>query len=120
MLHPIMGGGGLPGGNDSTTAQAAQSTAREAKTNVDNLSHDIDRLLMITEALWTLMKKEHGYADEVLTKLIEEIDSRKVIVNGMVVKDPPRACPKCGKPNPAKRLFCLYCGKPILTHPFAR
>ena len=75
---------------------------------------------MITEALWTLMKQEHGYADEVLTKLIEDIDRRKVIVDGMAVKDPPQTCPNCGKINSAKRVFCIYCGKPILTNPFAR
>ena len=118
MFNPMMGGGG-PSGNDSATALAAQSTAREAKANVDNLRHDIDRLLMITEALWTLMKQEHGYTDDVLTKLIEEIDRRKVIVDGMAVKDPPQTCPNCGKINSAKRLFCIYCGKPILTNPFA-
>jgi uncharacterized membrane protein YvbJ len=119
MFYPMMVGSGISGGYASATATAAQSTAREAQTNVDLLSHDVDRLLMITEALWTLMKQEHGYADEVLTKLIEEIDRRKVIVDGVAVKDPPLACPNCGKLNSAKRPFCMYCGKPILGNPFA-
>jgi hypothetical protein len=120
MFYPMMTGGGLSSGFASAEAMAAQSTAREAQTNVDLLTHDIDRLLMITEAMWTLMKKEHGYTDDVLTKLIEEIDSRKVIVDGIAVKDAPQSCPSCGKINSAKRMFCIYCGKPILTHPFAR
>jgi hypothetical protein len=120
MFYPMMAGGGLSNNFASAEAVAAQSTAREAQTNVDLLSHDIDRLLMITEAMWTLMKKEHGYTDDVLTALIGEIDGRKVIVDGMIVKDPPQACPSCGKLNAAKRMFCIYCGKPILTHPFAR
>jgi hypothetical protein len=119
MFYPMMAGGGLSNNYASAEAAAAQNTAREAQTNVDLLSHDIDRLLMITEALWTLMKQEHGYADDVLTKLIEEIDRRKVIVDGMAVKDPPQTCSNCGKINSAKRLFCIYCGKPILTNPFA-
>jgi hypothetical protein len=120
MFYPSMVGNGLSSSYASATALAAQSTAREAQTNVDLLSHDIDRLLMITEAMWTLMKKEHGYTDDVLTGLIKEIDSRKVIVDGITIKDPPQPCPGCGKINSAKRMFCIYCGKPILAHPFAR
>ncbi len=120
MFYPMMMSGGFASNYASAEALAAQSTAREAKTNVDLLTHDIDRLLMITEALWRLMKKEHGYADDVLIKLIEEIDSRKAIVDGMTVKDPPQPCPNCGKLNSAKRAFCIYCGKPTEGNPFAR
>ncbi|MFZ0828034.1 MAG: zinc ribbon domain-containing protein [Verrucomicrobiia bacterium] len=119
MFYPTMAGGGFSDNFASATATAAESAAREAQTNVDLLTHDIDRLLLITEAMWMLMKKEHGYADEVLTNLIEEIEKRKVIVDGMAVKAPPQTCPSCGKINLAKRLFCIYCGKPILTNPFA-
>ena len=119
MFYPMMVGSGFSGGYASATATAAESTAREAQMNIDLLSHDVDRLLLITEALWTLMKKEHGYADDVLTNLIEEIEKRKVIVDGMAVKAPPQTCPSCGKINSAKRLFCIYCGKPILGNPFA-
>ncbi len=119
MFYPPMIGGGYSGGYASATATAAASTAREAQTNVDLVAHDIDRLLLITEALWMLMKKEYGYTDDVLTNLIGEIERRKVVVDGVAVKDPPQTCPSCGKINSAKRLFCIYCGKPILTNPFA-
>ena len=121
MFYPTMigTGFGLSSGYASATATAAANTAREAQTNIDLLTHDIDRLLLITEALWMLMKKEHGYADDLLTNLIEEIEKRKVVVDGIAVKTPPQTCPNCGKINSAKRMFCLYCGKPILTNPFA-
>ncbi len=120
MFYPMMAAGGVSSFYASAEATAAQSAARTAQTNVELLTHDIDRLLLITEAMWTLMKQQHGYAEDVLIKLIEEIDSRKAIVNGMNVKDPPQACPNCGRPNAAKRLFCIYCGKPIAGNPFAR
>lgn len=83
MFYPTMASIGLASSYATAEAVAAQSDARETQTNVDLFSHDIDRLLMITEAMWTLMKKEHGYTDDVLTGLIEEIDSRKVIVDGI-------------------------------------
>lgn len=120
MFYPMMVGGAISSNFASAEAVAAQNTAREARTNVELLGHDVDRLLLITEALWTLMKQERGCADEVLTKLIEEIDRRKSIVDGVAIKDPPQTCPNCGRPNSAKRLFCIYCGKPIEGNPFAR
>lgn len=119
MFYPMMISTGLSSGYNSATATAAESEAREARTDVELFKHDLDRLLMITEALWTLMKQEHGYTDEVLTKLIGEIDQRKVTPDGATVKDPAVACPSCGRPNLANRTFCIYCGKPIQGNPFA-
>ncbi len=120
MFYPSMIGGGFSGSYALATATAAEGTAREARTDVELFKHDIDRLLMISEALWTLMKRDRGYTDDVLTRLIEEIDQRKVTVGGVTAKDPPLICPSCGRPNSAKRAFCIYCGKPILGNPFAR
>jgi hypothetical protein len=122
MFYPLLSGGGLglAGGYATATATAAENTAREARTDVELYKHDLDRLLMITEALWTLMKQEHGYTDDVLIKMIGEIDQRKVVVDGVAVKDAPVTCPSCGKLNMAKRSFCIYCGKPIQGNPFAR
>ena len=121
MFYPMMSGYGFSGGYAQATATAAENTAREARTGVELTQHDIDRLLMITEAMWTLMKQEHGYTDDVLVKLIEQIESRKVVVDGVAVKAPPLTCPSCGRANQANRPFCIYCGKPLTgENPFAR
>jgi hypothetical protein len=120
MFYPLMVGGGLSGGYVSMEATEAKSTARDAQTKVELLTHDVDRLLLISEAMWTLMKQQHGYTDEVLLKLIEEIDQKKTMVDGLAVKNPPLLCPNCHRPNSAKRLFCIYCGKPVPGNPFAR
>ncbi|HKI68018.1 MAG TPA: zinc ribbon domain-containing protein [Verrucomicrobiae bacterium] len=118
MFYPVLSG--YPGGYAMASATAAESSAREARTDVELFKHDLDRLLMITEALWTLMKQEHGYTDDVLIKLIQDIDKRKVVVEGVAAKEPPLVCPACGRLNQAKRSFCMYCGKPISGNPFAR
>ena len=120
MFYPSMVGSDFTSSYASVTAAAAESAAREARTDTELIQHDIDRLLLITEALWTLMKREHGYTDDVLTGLIHEIDQRRVVVNGVAVKDPPQICSACGKPNQAKRVYCMYCGKPLSGNPFAR
>lgn len=121
MFYPSMlGSNFISSGYALTTATSAENAANEAKTNVEILRHDIDRLLLITEALWTFMKQQHGYTDDALVQLIQDIDSRKNTATGAVAKEPPVACPSCGRPNSVTRTFCVYCGKPLPTKPFAR
>ena len=111
--------GGLSNNVASETAIQAESTARQARTSTELMQHDIDRLLLITEAMWTILKQQHGLADDALTKIVGEIELKRSNVNGVPVKDPPVACPACGRPNMASRQYCIYCGKQILGNPFA-
>jgi|SRR5580658_3153008 hypothetical protein len=101
------------------SAASAENAAQEARTQVDLFKHDIDRLLLITQALWTLMKQQHGYNDDTLVQLIQDIDKRRATPDGTVPKDPPVTCPSCGKINSCKRNFCMYCGEPLPMNPFA-
>jgi hypothetical protein len=107
----------------SLTADEADVTARQARTDIELLQHDIDRLLLITEALWTLAKQEHGYADDVLPKLIEDIEQRRmqaaIAAGGLAPKSPPQPCPACGRINTAGRAFCIFWGKRVMTNPFS-
>jgi hypothetical protein len=104
----------------ATAAASAESAAREAQTKVEVFQHDIDRLLLITEALWTLAKREHGYTDDVLVGLIQDIERQKAAANANSTKDAPAPCPSCGRLNTATRSFCMYCGAPLPAKPFAR
>ncbi|MGH7941097.1 MAG: hypothetical protein ACREFR_08515 [Limisphaerales bacterium] len=121
MFYPSLIGGSLgPSGYALTTATQAESAAREAKTDVELFKHDIERVLLITEALWTFIKQQNGYTDDALVKLIQDIDHRKSTAGGVAIKNPPVACPACGRLNTASRIFCMYCGVPMPANPFAR
>jgi len=87
----------------------ARADANEAKCEADVLKHDIDRLMMITEALWTFLKTEHGYSDDELAKEVGAIDLR----NSGAEKDAQEKCPACGRMVSAHRKLCLYCGSPV-------
>ncbi|HEU6448306.1 MAG TPA: zinc ribbon domain-containing protein [Verrucomicrobiae bacterium] len=119
MFYPSLSGG-YYNGYASVAANEARSAAREAQDDIEFIKHDIDRLLLVAEAMWELMKQKNGYTDEILTQVIGEIEKRKVVVDGVAVKDAPVTCPNCGKTNLAKRLFCIYCGATIASKPFAR
>ena len=102
------------------TARSAQSTAREAQSDVGAVKFDIERLLMITEALWLMLKEQHGYEDAELAKRIEEIDLRDGRLDGRVEKSKPPECPDCKRISTKNRPVCLYCGTPIQGDTFSR
>jgi hypothetical protein len=101
-------------------SQQAVSVAEEAHSQVDQMRTEIDRLMMISQSLWEILKEEHGYTDEVLANRIKEIDLRDGKLDGKVAKQGPIACPKCGRANRLNRPACLYCGTPLSQQPFAR
>lgn len=122
MFYPSLIGPAFSSSNSYalSAATAAESAAREAQTNTELFKHDVDRLLLITEALWTLMKQQHGYTDDKLVQLIQNIEQRKAGSQNPVAKDPPVACPGCGRLNSATRGVCMYCGSRLPAKPFAR
>ena len=94
--------------------------ARSARTEVELMRCDMERLLMITEALWQILKEQYGYDDSELVNRITEIDRRDGRVDGRVAPNPPSSCPRCGRTLERKRPFCLFCGQMIAHDPFER
>lgn len=108
-----------------TTAPSSQpiGTApevREALTEVQCMKYDTERLLMVTEALWTILKEKHGYDDNELIRRVAEIDLRDGKLDGKLAKEPPTQCPHCHRTMIKRRPYCMYCGKPVAVNPFER
>ncbi len=102
------------------SARAASSEAQRASTKVDQIQFDIERLLMITEALWTILKEQHGYDDAELQLRVAQIDMRDGKLDGKVARTAPVKCTKCGKTLLKKRPRCIYCGTPAPPSLFER
>lgn len=124
MFYPSFIGSAVAGSAQAGAAQATAEDARRKATGIEEkieaIRYDIERLLMITEAFWTLLKQQHGYTDTDLAKLVTEIDLRDGRLDGRVAPSPPQPCPFCGHTLAKKRPFCIYCGKPVAPDPFAR
>ena len=108
------------GSRAEMAADRAAATASQARSNVELMQMDIERLFMITEALWILLRDEHGYSDEQLIQKVQEIDMRDGRLDGKVAKQPPAKCPQCGRTLPAKRPTCMFCGAAVTGDPFKR
>jgi hypothetical protein len=108
----------LTGGN--AAAGKGASTQRLPADRLQELEDGIERLLLITEAMWTLLREQHGYDEQELVRRIAAIDMRDGKYDNRVAKAPPKPCPKCNRMLGKHRAKCLYCGEPIVMTPFDR
>ena len=102
------------------SAQEAASEARRAATKADQVHFDIERLLMITEALWTILKEKYGLDDTELQRRVAEIDMRDGKLDGKLARSAPVKCTHCGKSLMKRRPRCIYCGHPAPPSLFER
>ena len=82
------------------------------------LEHKIDKLYLITEALWLLLKEKSNLDDENLTELIAAIDMKDGHRDGKSATASTRNCMKCGRINSRKQMYCIYCGTFLDTKAF--
>lgn len=104
----------------ASSANDATRRATEVRTQNEGIQLDVERLFMITEALWSILKREHGYTDEHLFQMIQEIDLRDGRLDGKVGKQGNPVCPECGRTLIGKHPKCLYCGTAVERDPFER
>ncbi|NQZ68213.1 MAG: hypothetical protein HRT89_09090 [Lentisphaeria bacterium] len=101
-------------------AISAQSTAKRARNDVSYLENEVERLLMISEAMWCFIKENHDLKDEDLFAKVIEIDGKDGKVDGRVSPTVPKNCPECDRVLPKKKPFCFFCGVTVQKDCFER
>lgn len=61
-------------GSGGNAEREARTSAREAMREVEELRKDVDRLLLINEALWRIVRERLECTDEDLVRRIQDID----------------------------------------------
>ena len=90
------------------TRGAAASSAALGQTQLGDLNDRIDRMLLVMDALWDLLK-EQGYTDEQLMERIRTLDSADGTLDGKRTPTPV-ACPKCKSMIAPGRETSVFCG----------
>ena len=101
-------------------ANNASRVARNAQSEIYSLSDEVERLMMISEALWEMLKEKNGYTDDDLMRRVAAIDMKDGKLDGKVAKSTPAECPKCKRVLNRRHTACIYCGEPVVQHPFRR
>ncbi|MBL8765854.1 MAG: hypothetical protein JNL94_00720 [Planctomycetes bacterium] len=90
---------------------AAKQSVRSVGDRVDDLRVQVDRLQMLCEGMWTLLKAKTDVSDADLAKLVEQIDLRDGKLDGRVApKTGVTSCSSCGRTVSVRTGACLYCG----------
>lgn len=96
------------------------SKARSNEPEIVELQAEVERLMLISEALWRILKEKHGLDENELVKQITLIDLEDGKLDGRKPPTPPTPCPKCKRTLGKNRPRCLFCGEPIAADPFQR
>lgn len=91
---------------------AADRSARRthsAQEDVGELRAGVDRLALVNQALWELLRDRTELTDADLKAKVEEVDRRDGRLDGRAGPG-VATCPQCAKPNAETRGRCLYCG----------
>lgn len=97
----------------SSTADAAKRdvahTAGRLQGEVVRLEAKIDKLALVSQALWELIRENTKLSDGDIERKIEEIDIRDGRKDGRM-SGKPASCPKCNRPAHTRNRVCPFCG----------
>lgn len=100
--------------------QNQSDTSHSGISILDYLKSDIDKLYLVTEALWRIIKEKNNLEDEDLASLVSAIDLQDGRLDGRVAPGEPDTCSSCGRVLSRRHPACIYCGTPIRFSPFNR
>lgn len=100
-------------------ASSADAEARRAVANVENLEARVDRLALLCESLWTIIRDELKITDEALLDRVTEIDLTDGRLDGKVNRSSALTCHKCSRTISRRFANCMYCQAPVAHDPFA-
>lgn len=90
-------------------ASQAKRKADMAAESVRQLQSRIERLSMVCQAMWELLRERAKLTDEDVIKKMQQIDLRDGVADGKMTRQ-TLVCPECGRNVSSRREQCLYCG----------
>ena len=96
---------------DRTTVPSETADSSPA-ARVRYLEERTERLEMVCEAMWNLLKAKFEVKDEDLLAQVAQLDLTDGVTDGKVTREPLR-CPNCGRANSRRHDRCIYCATPL-------
>jgi hypothetical protein len=100
-------------------AQHARDVARESAMSSDKTRKNTERLYLVVQAMWELLKDKAGLTDADLDAKVQEIDMRDGRLDGQdSTQTAPLACRQCGRTILSGQAQCSWCGTQAEGGPF--
>jgi hypothetical protein len=94
----------------SSAAQHASNKVNSVHTKVQALEDQVERLALLNQALWELLRGKLGFTDADLERIAQEVDLRDGVADGKITARAVK-CPACQRVNNSRRGQCMYCGQ---------
>jgi hypothetical protein len=110
-------------GNDSNNYQnlfsAHSNRDPGTKATVRELENRVNRLELITEALWNLLQSKTDLSENDLLDAVTQVDLSDGRYDRKKQRPTAIDCPRCKRKINKNHTHCLYCGEALLVGPFA-
>lgn len=90
------------------SSHIGQQKAERNSTEIQYLERRLDHLVLLNQALWSLLQEKVGLTEEELQARVLELDMRDGKLDGRV-ESAPAECPNCHRPLSRRHMRCLYC-----------
>ena len=88
----------------------ARQKAISVQTEIKELAGQVDRLTLLNQAMWELLREKLGLTDADLERMAEAVDMRDGVADGKMTATAVR-CPACNRVCNSRHAKCLYCGQ---------
>ena len=100
-------------------AQHARDVARESAMSSDKTRKNTERLYLVVQAMWEVLKDKAGLTDADLDAKVQEIDMRDGRLDGQdSTQTDPLTCRQCGRTILSGQAQCSWCGTQAEGGPF--
>jgi len=96
-------------GYAASQAAAASSSAGAARRDLAHLEDRVERLALITMAMWSLLQDKTNLTEDDLLERVKTLDLMDGTPDGKATKGVSK-CHQCQRTLNARHLRCLYCG----------
>lgn len=93
-------------------AREAEALVRRADQQIGDLQRRLDRLTLVAQALWELLRDSGACTEAALLARIEAIDLRDGRPDGRISRA-VIVCPACGRNSNSRRRHCIYCEREL-------
>ena len=99
-------------GMEHNVTGSLASTPQVHDVNNAEINERLEQLLLVSAAMWELLRERTSLTENDLVAKIAEIDARDGTADGRITAT-PRKCAKCQRVIIPKHRRCLYCGHQV-------